>query len=54
MTETDKALLAVVDAIRNYLPPDGITADECLTRIIEATDNTHITPHILVLEEQTL
>jgi hypothetical protein len=45
-----EALLAVVDAVRDYLPPDGISADECLSRIIAATDNPTINPVIRELE----
>lgn len=52
MTEIEKALLAVVDALRAYLPPDGIDAQECLNRILEATDNPTIAPLILALESR--
>ncbi|GMM94183.1 hypothetical protein [Qipengyuania sp. MTN3-11] len=41
-----EALRAVVDAVRDYLPPDGIDAQECLNRIIAATDNPEINPVI--------
>ena len=46
------ALLAVVDATRAYLPPDGISERECISRIIEATDNLSITPIILAAEKE--
>ena len=46
------ALLAVVDATRAYLPPDGISESECISRIIEATDNFSITPIILAAEKE--
>lgn len=46
-----KAILAVVDATRDYLPPDGIGAQECLSRIIGATDNPEINPIIRSLED---
>lgn len=44
------ALLSVVDAVRDYLPPDGISQSDCLSRIIEATDNPTINPVIRELE----
>ena len=33
------AALTVLAAVRNYLPPDGITKDELISRVIEAVDN---------------
>ena len=51
MTEAlGDALLTVVGAIRAYLPPDGISAEECISRILEATDNPTINPIISALE----
>ena len=44
------AVLAVVDATRAYLPPDGIDAKECLSRILAATDNPTINPIIMEAE----
>lgn len=46
----ERALMAVVDAVRDYLPPDGIDAQECLNRIIGATDNPEINPIIAEIE----
>lgn len=40
------AALSVVAATRRYLPPDGISAKECLSLILEATDNPEINPII--------
>ena len=37
-----EALLAVIDAARAYLPPDGIGKDEFIARVLEATDNPRI------------
>jgi hypothetical protein len=37
-----EALLAVIDAARAYLPPDGISKDEFINRVLEATDNPRI------------
>jgi hypothetical protein len=37
-----EALLAIIDAARAYLPPDGIGKDEVIARVIEATDNPRI------------
>lgn len=41
-----EALIAVVEAVRAYLPPDGIGRDECISRVIAATDNPNINPVI--------
>ena len=46
----EEVLLAVVNAVRDYLPPDGIDAQECLNRIIGATDNPTINPIIAEIE----
>lgn len=32
------AVAAVIDATRDYLPPDGITKEEFISRVIAATD----------------
>lgn len=43
--ETDtlkKAVSATTDATASYLPPDGIDASECISRILAATDNPEI------------
>jgi hypothetical protein len=37
-----EALLAIIDAARAYLPPDGIGKDEFISRVLEATDNPKI------------
>lgn len=39
MSELIKALEAVLDAIGDYLPPDGIGPSELINRVIYATDN---------------
>ena len=44
------SLLPVVEATRAYLPPDGINAQECINRILAATDNPTISPIIAELE----
>jgi hypothetical protein len=44
------AILAVVDAVRDYLPPDGIDEQECLNRVIGAVDNPKINPVIRALQ----
>ena len=46
----EDALVAVVEATRAYLPPDGIDAKECLSRILGATDNPTINPIIFEIE----
>ena len=48
--ELVEAVLVVVAATRAYLPPDGIDAQECLNRVIGATDNPKINPFILEAE----
>lgn len=40
------SLLAVVDAVRDYLPPDGIDAQTFISRVIGAVDNPEINPLI--------
>jgi hypothetical protein len=37
-----EALLAIIDAARAYLPPDGIGKDAFIARVLEATDNPRI------------
>ena len=37
-----EAVAAVIDATRDYLPPDGITKDEFISRVIAATDNARV------------
>lgn len=44
------ALLAVVDVVREYLPPDGIDRDQFINRVIAATDNPTINPLIAEIE----
>ena len=34
----DATLTAITKAVREYLPPDGISAKECLSRILEVLD----------------
>lgn len=36
------AIKAVIDASIAYLPPDGISKDEFIGRVLEATDNAQI------------
>lgn len=50
MKAAGDALLAVVNAVREYLPPDGISADEFINLVIGATDNDEINPIIRELE----
>lgn len=45
-----EAVLAVVSATQSYLPPDGISAQECLNLILAATDNPKINPIIAQME----
>jgi hypothetical protein len=44
------ALLAVVDAVRDYIIPDGISDEEFANRVIGATDNPEINPFIREIE----
>jgi hypothetical protein len=48
--EARAALMPVVDAVRAFLPPDGISADEFISRVIAATDNPTVNPVIARLE----
>lgn len=36
------AVKAVIDAANDYLPPDGISKDEFINRVLGATDNAEI------------
>ena len=49
-TELEAVVMAVVAATRAYLPPDGIDAKECVSRILGATDNPAINPIIADIE----
>ncbi len=42
----ERAVLAVADAVAEYLPPDGISRDDLISRVIFATDNPQINPVI--------
>lgn len=46
-----EALLSVVNAVRDYLPPDGIFKEEFIARVIAAVDNPLINPFIRELED---
>ena len=46
-----EAVMAVVSATRQYLPPDGISQHECISLVLEATDNPRINQ--LILAEET-
>lgn len=37
-----RAVAAVTDAMSSYLPSDGISAHECINRVLAATDNPEI------------
>jgi len=37
-----EALVAIIDAARAYLPPDGIGRDAFITKVVEAADNPRI------------
>lgn len=51
VAKLERAIIAVVEATRAYLPPDGIDAQECLSRVLGATDNAEINPLILRIEQ---
>ncbi len=40
--ELYEAVAAVINATRDYLPPDGITKEEFISRVIAATDNARM------------
>jgi hypothetical protein len=37
-----EALLSIIDTARAYLPPDGISKDAFIARVLQATDNPRI------------
>jgi hypothetical protein len=37
-----EALVAIIEAARAYLPPDGIGKDAFIARVLEATDSVFI------------
>ena len=39
MSELEKAAIDVLEAVRAYLPPDGISKEEFIRRVIYAVDN---------------
>jgi hypothetical protein len=43
-----EALVAIIDAARAYLPPDGIGKDAFITNVLEAADNPRIIAAIAV------
>lgn len=45
-----RAVSICVDAMRDYIIPDGIEADEAMSRIIGALDNPEINPIIMEAE----
>ena len=50
VAELEAAVYAVVEATRAYLSHDGIGAQECLNRILGATDNPTINPIIAEID----
>lgn len=47
-----KAVRSVISASQDYLPPDGISKDEFVSRVLEATDNAEIVAALDALAEQ--
>jgi hypothetical protein len=45
------ALREVIKATQDYLPPDGISAQKCISRILAATDNPCIVRALVNLDE---
>lgn len=45
-----KAVKAVIDASQRYLPPDGLSRDQFIQAVLEATDNAEICEALEVLE----
>lgn len=46
------AVKAVIDASQAYLPPDGISKDEFINRVLGATDNAEIVDALSSLPSQ--
>lgn len=44
------AVMEVLKAVREHLPPDGISKEDLIDRVIGAIDNAEINPVIEVLE----
>lgn len=44
------AVEAVIGAVRDYLPPDGISKDDFINRVIAATDNPQIVAALQQIE----
>ena len=42
ITTLKDTVIKILTAVREYLPPDGISKDECLSRVIGAVDNAEI------------
>lgn len=56
MEQMAEAVKAVIAATSDYLPPDGISKDELINRVLEATDNPKINAALAAYEaasEQT-
>lgn len=49
-TPLEAALLNILDAARDYLPPDGISEQDFISRVIGEVDNSTINPIIRELE----
>lgn len=46
-----RAVKAVIEASQQYLPPDGISKDEFIGRVLGATDNAEIVAALNEIEE---
>jgi hypothetical protein len=46
-----KAVKAVIEASQEYLPPDGISKDEFINRVLGATDNAEIVTALKEIED---
>lgn len=49
-TPAEHTLLTLVNTMREYLPPDGISKEEFINRVIHLLDNEEINPVIEELE----
>ena len=45
----NRAILDVIAATGAYLPPDGIDAQKCINRVLQATDNAEVVAALAIL-----
>lgn len=51
LLKVEEALRKIIDASRAYLPPDGISREEFVSRVLGASDNAEIVAALSQLDE---